>query len=112
MSRLPLSIGSIGLAFALLTGCATSAPTDSVACNSLNCLRTQITRELRSDCNVALHRYKRYSRTTQKAIDAKYRYPLTNSEGYYSWVRVGNRAMSPDQWCRAYADAYAAMAFK
>ena len=44
------------------------------------------------------------NRREQEAIDAEYRYPLTNSDGYYNWIRMGGQAPAPRDWCRGYAE--------
>jgi hypothetical protein len=43
------------------------------------------------------------TRRERKAIEATYRYPLTNTSTYYDWLRMGGQGPSPHQWCGDYA---------
>lgn len=70
-------------------------------CNSLACIAETEKQQLRKTCRHDLFQYPRKRRT---AIDAEYRYPLTNHDTYAAWRRMGRTGPAPYEWCKKYAE--------
>ena len=81
----------------IAASCASRQPEP---CNSLACLHDQARQEIAEACT---HDLWAYPPRRQDAIDAEYKYPLTNHDTYSLWVRMGHRGPSPWEWCRSYA---------
>ena len=42
-------------------------------------------------------------RSVREAIHEEYRYPFSDANGYFSWMRMGGTGPAPQEWCRYYA---------
>lgn len=83
---------------ATLMGCSTvKQPCSSLQCISLRAQQPVVRECVRDLQFYAVHRAKR------RAIDRKYRYPLTNADSYAAMSRMGAVGPSPRDWCEAYA---------
>ena len=42
-------------------------------------------------------------RSVREAIYEEFRYPFSDANGYFSWLRMGGSGPAPQEWCRHYA---------
>ena len=80
-----------------IAGCAADS---TQSCRTLACMHIQARGEIANNC---MRHLVRYPRKLQEQIDAEYRYPLTNQDSYFAWLKLGNRGPSPWEWCKSYA---------
>ena len=80
-------------------GCA-GTPVSGANCVTLDCIMENARQDVARGC---VNDLRRYERRKAKAIDALYRYPLTNYDSYLNFVKLGGRGPSPLDWCADYA---------